>query len=110
MGFNPVTGLAISSNGDDSEMITNYEKRIAEMLMTIQKQERDILYKNEEIRSIKNIARDVAAELEPVKQREIEFKTEISARDEVISGMTHKMEEMAKRIEELKKMLNDESR
>ena len=37
-----------------------YEKRIAEMLMNIQKQERDILYKDEEIKSIKNIARDLA--------------------------------------------------
>jgi hypothetical protein len=41
-------------------MIMQYEKRIAEMLMTIQKQERDILYKDEENRSIKNIARDLA--------------------------------------------------
>jgi len=37
-----------------------YEKRIAEMMMTMQKQERDILYKDEELKSIKNIARDVA--------------------------------------------------
>lgn len=37
-----------------------YEKRIADMMMTMQKQERDILYKDEELKSIKNIARDVA--------------------------------------------------
>ena len=37
-----------------TEFIVAYEKRIAEMLMTVQKQERDILYKDEEIKSIKN--------------------------------------------------------
>ena len=55
-GINPVSGALI----DDSEMIMNYEKRIADMLMTIQKQERDILYKEEEHKSVKNIARDLA--------------------------------------------------
>jgi hypothetical protein len=38
----------------------DYEKRISDFMLTIQKQERDILYKDEEIKSIKNIARDVA--------------------------------------------------
>ena len=69
---------------DDSEMIMNYEKRIAEMLMTIQKQERDILYKDEEIKSIKNIARDLAEELEPVKKREEDLKQVILERDEAL--------------------------
>lgn len=69
---------------DDSEMIMNYEKRIAEMLMTIQKQERDILYKDEEIKSIKNIARDLAEELEPVKKREEDLKQAIVERDEAL--------------------------
>jgi hypothetical protein len=41
-------------------MILSYEKRLSEMLMTVQKQERDLLYKDEELKSIKNIARDVA--------------------------------------------------
>lgn len=54
------SGGANALGDDDSEMIMQYEKRIAEMLMTIQKQERDILYKDEEIKSIKNIARDLA--------------------------------------------------
>lgn len=56
-GINPAQ---LSTGQDDSEMIMQYEKRIAEMLMTMQKQERDILYKDEEIKSIKNIARDLA--------------------------------------------------
>ena len=55
-------------------MILNYERRIADLLMNIQKQERDLLYKDEEIKSIKNIARDVAEQLEPVQRREEEFK------------------------------------
>ena len=55
LSINPVTGLS-----DDSNLIMVYEKRIAEMMMTMQKQERDILYKDEELKSIKNIARDVA--------------------------------------------------
>jgi hypothetical protein len=54
------------------------------MLMTIQKQERDILYKDEEIKSIKNIARDLAEELEPVKKREEDLKQVILERDEAL--------------------------
>jgi hypothetical protein len=80
-----VVGSALVTNSlDDSEMIMNYEKRIAEMLMTIQKQERDILYKDEEIKSIKNIARDLAEELEPVKKREEDLKQVILERDEAL--------------------------
>ena len=79
------TAVVGSTNSlDDSEMIMNYEKRIAEMLMTIQKQERDILYKDEEIKSIKNIARDLAEELEPVKKREEDLKQVILERDEAL--------------------------
>lgn len=51
------------------------------MLMTIQKQERDILYKDEENKSIKNIARDLAEQLEPVKKNEEELKAIIADRD-----------------------------
>jgi len=46
---------------DDSDMIMNYEKRIQEYLMTIQKLERDLSYKEEELKNMKNIARDAAA-------------------------------------------------
>jgi hypothetical protein len=41
-------------------MIMNYEKRLSELMMTVQKQERDIAYKDEEIRAVKNVAREVA--------------------------------------------------
>lgn len=59
---------------DDSEMIMNYEKRIQEMMMNMQKLERDLSYKEEELKNIKNIARETAAELEPMKKMEMEFK------------------------------------
>ena len=52
------------------------------------------MYKDEEIKSIKNIARDVAEELEPVKKREHEFKLEIVARDNAIAESTLKMDSM----------------
>jgi hypothetical protein len=42
-------------------MIMNYEKRIQEYLMNIQKLERDLSYKEEELKNMKNIARDTAA-------------------------------------------------
>ncbi len=85
MAFNPVSGAMVGSGGDDSEMIMGYEKRIAEMLMQMQKQERDILYKDEEVKSIKNIARDLAEELEPLKKRELELKLLIEQRDEQLA-------------------------
>ena len=42
-------------------MIINYEKRIQEYLMMIQKFEWDLSYKEEELKNMKNIARDAAA-------------------------------------------------
>lgn len=66
---------------DDSDMIMNYEKRIQEMMMNMQKLERDLSYKEEELKNIKNIARDTAAELEPMKKLEIEFKQLLESRD-----------------------------
>ncbi len=54
--------------------------------MTLHQHERDLLFKDEEIKSIKNIARDVAEQLEPVKKREEEFRAEILARDGVIES------------------------
>lgn len=42
-------------------MIINYEKRIQELMLNMQKLERDLSYKEEEIKNVKNIARDTAA-------------------------------------------------
>jgi hypothetical protein len=55
-----VSATSKLQNQDDSEMIMNYEKRLSELMMTVQKQERDIAYKDEEIRAVKNVAREVA--------------------------------------------------
>lgn len=105
-GINPVSGALI----DDSEMIMNYEKRIADMLMTIQKQERDILYKEEEHKSVKNIARDLAEQLEPVKKREEEFRLAIIQREEQLSLKDQKIEEIIDKIKDLERLLADENR
>ena len=42
-------------------MIMNYEKRIQEMMLNMQKLERDLSYKEEELKNVKNIARETAA-------------------------------------------------
>ena len=88
----------------------SYEKRIAEMLMTMQKQERDILYKDEEIKSIKNIARDLAEQLEPVKKREEEFRAVILDREQAIQREKIDKEKLAAEIEEVKKTLTQENK
>lgn len=58
--LNRVSSTISKQNADDSEMIMNYETRISDLMLTIQKQERDIAYKEVEFNSIKNIAREVA--------------------------------------------------
>jgi len=54
-------GQKTGKQRDDSDMIMGYEKRIQECLMNIQKLERDLSYKEEELKNVKNIARDAAA-------------------------------------------------
>lgn len=66
---------------DDSDMIMGYEKRIQEYLMNIQKLERDLSYKEEELKNMKNIARDAAAELEPMRKLEQEFLKQLADKD-----------------------------
>ena len=93
-----------------TEFIVAYEKRIAEMLMTVQKQERDILYKDEEIKSIKNIARDCAQELELVKQQEGQFRAVIKQRDETIAAEQLDKDSLGEQIKHLKDILSQESK
>ena len=104
--------IAHAPQNDDSlaEMMVSYEKRIAEMLMTIQKQERDILYKDEEIKAIKNIARDLAEQLEPVKKREEEYKAVIIDREKAIQQEKIDKEKLLEEIKELNKTLTHESK
>ena len=104
--------IAHTPQNDDSlaEMMVSYEKRIAEMLMTIQKQERDILYKDEEIKAVKNIARDLAEELEPVKKREQEFREVIIDRQKAIHQEKIDKEKLMEQIKELNITLSQESK
>lgn len=54
--------------------------------MTITKMERDLLYKDEEMRSLKNIARDVAEQLELLQKREADFKQAIVRCEEALQA------------------------
>lgn len=78
--------------------------------MTLQKQERDILYKDEEIKSIKNIARDVAEELDPLKKREEEYKLLLQDKDESIEREKLEKANILKQMDDLRAQLQDESR
>eukprot|EP00347_Sterkiella_histriomuscorum_P023031 403336221 len=83
---------------DDSDMIMNYEKRIQEMMMNMQKLERDLSYKEEELKNIKNIARDTAAELEPMKKMEMEYKQILEARDATIDEKVLEIRDLKQQI------------
>ena len=49
-----------SSTGPPNDQMRHLEAKISELTLTVQKQERDIAYKEEEIRQVKNIARECA--------------------------------------------------
>jgi len=108
MMFNPVSG-AMMSGGDDSELILGYEKRIQDMMMTLQKLERETLIKDEEIKSIKKIAGDVAEELELTKKREESYRAEILARDGTIEKQRLEKDELRVDLAEVKQRLSVES-
>jgi hypothetical protein len=109
MLFNPVSGTMLNPGGDDSELILGYEKRIQDMMMTLQKQERETLFKDEEIKSIKKIAGDVAEELELTKKREESYRAEILARDATIEKQRLEREELRGDLAEVKQRLSVES-
>ncbi|CDW87673.1 UNKNOWN [Stylonychia lemnae] len=73
---------------DDSDMIMNYEKRIQEYMLNMQKLERDI-------------------ELEPLKKIEYEYKKIVEQKEQVIEEKVQQMAELNKYIESLK-VENDE--
>lgn len=53
----------------------------AQLLLELQKRDRDLAYKDEEIRSLKQIAQQVAMSMEPYKEREREYQALITAKD-----------------------------
>lgn len=99
-------GVAPQTEDSLAEMMVGYEKRIAEMLMTIQKQERDMLYKDEEIKAVKNIARDCAEQLEPVKKREEEFNRVIADKERLLQDEKIDKEKLVLEIQQLKDTLS----
>ena len=46
----------------------------AQLTLEMQKKDRDLAYKDEEIRSLKQIAQSVAMSMEPYKEREREYQ------------------------------------
>ena len=78
--------------------------------MTIQKQERDIAYKEEEIRSVKNIAREVAEQLRPQQKREDKFTDLLTVKDNEIQARDIQIAQLTETISALKAELNDASR
>ena len=108
----PTQTQAILPTNDDSlaEMMVGYEKRIAEMLMVSQKLERDLLYKDEEIKSIKNIARDLAEQLEPVKRREEDYRAIITEKDQIIINEKNDKEKVLAEMQQIKDTLSQENK
>lgn len=78
--------------------------------MAKQNMERDIIFKDEQFKNIKNIARDVAEELEQVKKREEQFRSEIVIRDESLLKRKQEIESLIAEMSQVKRNLNDESR
>lgn len=78
--------------------------------MTIQKQERDIAYKEEEIRSVKNIAREVAEQLGPQQKREDKFTGLLMVKDNEIQARDIHIAQLTEINNRQKAELNDASR
>ena len=74
--------------------------------MVSQKLERDLLYKDEEIKSIKNIARDLAEQLEPVKKREEDYRAIITEKDQIIFNEKNDKEKVLAEMEQIKDTLS----
>jgi uncharacterized membrane-anchored protein len=64
--------------------------------------ERDLLYKDEEIKSIKNIARDLAEQLEPVKKREEDYRAIITEKDQIIINEKNDKEKVLAEMQQIK--------
>ena len=50
------------------------DNNTAQLALELQKKDRDLAYKDEEIRSLKQIAQTVAMSMEPYKEREREYQ------------------------------------
>jgi hypothetical protein len=72
--------------------------------------ERDLLYKDEEIKSIKNIARDLAEQLEPVKKREEDYRAIITEKDQIIINEKNDKEKVLAEMQQIKDTLSHENK
>jgi hypothetical protein len=72
--------------------------------------ERDLLYKDEEIKSIKNIARDLAEQLEPVKKREEDYRAIITEKDQIIFNEKNDKEKVLAEMQQIKETLSQENK
>jgi hypothetical protein len=72
--------------------------------------ERDLLYKDEEIKSIKNIARDLAEQLEPVKRREEDYRAIITEKDQIIINEKNDKEKVLAEMQQIKDTLSQENK
>jgi hypothetical protein len=72
--------------------------------------ERDLLYKDEEIKSIKNIARDLAKQLEPVKKREEDYRAIITEKDQIIINEKNDKEKVLAEMQQIKDTLSHENK
>jgi hypothetical protein len=72
--------------------------------------ERDLLYKDEEIKSIKNIARDLAEQLEPVKKREEDYRAIITEKDQIIINEKNDKEKVLAEMQQIKDTLSQENK
>ena len=69
-----------------------------------------MLYKDEEIKSIKNIARDLAEQLEPVKRREEDYRAIITEKDQIIINEKNDKEKVLAEMQQIKDTLSQENK
>jgi len=69
-----------------------------------------LLYKDEEIKSIKNIARDLAEQLEPVKKREEDYRAIITEKDQIIINEKNDKEKVLAEMQQIKDTLSHENK
>ena len=69
-----------------------------------------MLYKDEEIKSIKNIARDLAEQLEPVKKREEDYRAIITEKDQIIFNEKNDKEKVLAEMQQIKETLSQENK
>ncbi|CDW90811.1 UNKNOWN [Stylonychia lemnae] len=76
---------------ENTEIIMNLEKKIAELQLNLQKQERDSSFKDEELKNMRKFAKEAAEQLQPLKDKENEYLRIIQDRDLIIQQKDEQM-------------------